>query len=177
MPELSASSGLSSSCPDVVAAMLPISAPISCQRNGPCFEKLEAAGAVSCRMFRTPGHLKLKLFLLLSLSESRQTLEFRTPLALEQRLARKGESACLTHDIGRFAQDTGMANMKQRRHTYFSLDLPDDESPALAIANRLADFGLRTVKVFDDEGNRVVPRERAIRPPQLADPEDKIRRH
>ena len=65
--------------------------------------------------------------------------------------------------------------MKQPRHTYFSLDLPDDES-ALAIANRIAGSGLRTVNVFDDEGNRVVPRERAIRPPKAVDPKDTIRR-
>ena len=58
----------------------------------------------------------------------------------------------------------GTANMKQPRQTYFSLDLPDDES-ALAIAKRIAGSGLRTVKVLDDEGNRVVPREPAIRPP------------
>jgi hypothetical protein len=56
----------------------------------------------------------------------------------------------------------------------FSLDLPDDES-ALAIANRIAGSGLRTVNVFDDEGNRVG--ERAIRPPKAVDPEDTIRRN
>jgi|1186.fasta_scaffold199157_2 hypothetical protein len=61
--------------------------------------------------------------------------------------------------------------MKQQRHTVFSLDLPDDET-ALTIANRIAESGLSTVNVFDDKGNRVVPR---LKPPQAADP-DTIRR-